>query len=101
MGEEDTKRQELNVFRMKLLGAQVIPVKRGNRTLKEAVDAALEDLIDNHDSTYYMLGSAVGPDPYPAMVNTFQSIIGKETKSRSWRQKDDSRLSCGMRGRRQ
>ncbi len=80
MGEEDTKRQELNVFRMKLLGAQVIPVKRGNRTLKEAVDAALEDLIDNHDSTYYMLGSAVGPDPYPAMVNTFQSIIGRETK---------------------
>ncbi len=80
MGEEDTKRQELNVFRMKLLGAQVIPVRRGTKTLKEAVDVAIEDLIENHESTYYMLGSAVGPDPYPAMVNNFQSIIGRETK---------------------
>lgn len=80
MGEEDTKRQELNVFRMKLLGAEVVPVTHGNRTLKEAVDTAIEDLIENYDSTYYMLGSAVGPDPYPAMVNTFQSIIGREAK---------------------
>lgn len=80
MGEEDTRRQELNVFRMKLLGAEVIPVKHGNRTLKEAVDAAIGDLIENHESTYYMLGSAVGPDPYPAMVKTFQSVIGREAK---------------------
>ena len=80
MGEEDTRRQELNVFRMKLLGAEVVPVTHGNRTLKEAVDAAINDLIENYDSTYYMLGSAVGPDPYPAMVRTFQSVIGREAK---------------------
>ncbi|NMA96450.1 MAG: tryptophan synthase subunit beta [Clostridiales bacterium] len=80
MGEEDTRRQELNVFRMKLLGAEVVSVKDGNRTLKEAVDAALKDLIENYESTYYMLGSAVGPDPYPAIVKTFQSIIGREAK---------------------
>lgn len=80
MGEEDTRRQELNVFRMKLLGAEVVPVKHGNRTLKEAVDEAINDLIENHETTYYMLGSAVGPDPYPAMVRTFQSVIGREAK---------------------
>ncbi|HZJ83166.1 MAG TPA: tryptophan synthase subunit beta [Clostridia bacterium] len=80
MGEEDTKRQELNVFRMELLGAKVISVTEGRKTLKDAVDAALNDLILNHEETYYMLGSAVGPDPYPSMVNAFQSIIGKEAK---------------------
>ncbi|MCY6960611.1 tryptophan synthase subunit beta [Clostridium brassicae] len=80
MGEEDTKRQALNVFRMELLGAKVIPVKHGMRTLKEAVDEALNDLIQNYKDTYYMLGSAVGPDPYPEMVNHFQSIIGTEAK---------------------
>lgn len=80
MGEEDCRRQALNVFRMKLLGAEVIPVKRGTRTLKDAVDAALEDLIANYQDTYYMLGSAVGPDPYPEMVKVFQSIIGREAK---------------------
>lgn len=80
MGEVDTKRQELNVFRMELLGAKVVPVKRGNATLKEAVDAALEDFVENADDTFYLLGSAVGPHPYPTMVREFQSIIGKEAK---------------------
>lgn len=80
MGEEDTRRQELNVFRMELLGAKVVPVKTGTRTLKDAVDEALSDLIANYQNTYYMLGSAVGPDPYPEMVKYFQSIIGIEAK---------------------
>lgn len=80
MGEEDTRRQALNVFRMELLGAKVVSVKTGTRTLKDAVDEALNDLIINHENTYYMLGSAVGPDPYPEMVKHFQSIIGREVK---------------------
>ena len=80
MGEEDTRRQALNVFRMELLGAKVVAVKTGTRTLKDAVDEALGDLIVNYQNTYYMLGSAVGPDPYPEMVKHFQSIIGKEAK---------------------
>lgn len=80
MGEEDTRRQALNVFRMELLGAKVVSVKTGTRTLKDAVDEALNDLIKNYENTYYMLGSAVGPDPYPEMVKYFQSIIGKEVK---------------------
>ncbi|MGE4282963.1 MAG: tryptophan synthase subunit beta [Clostridia bacterium] len=80
MGEEDTKRQALNVFRMELLGAKVVPVTSGTKTLKDAVDVALMDLIENYKTTYYMLGSAVGPDPYPAMVKKFQSIIGYEAK---------------------
>ena len=80
MGEEDTRRQALNVFRMELLGAKVVSVKSGTRTLKDAVDEALNDLIENYENTYYMLGSAVGPDPYPEMVKFFQSIIGKEVK---------------------
>ncbi len=80
MGEEDTRRQALNVFRMELLGAKVVPVTSGTRTLKDAVDEALNDLIENYQDTYYMLGSAVGPDPYPAMVKKFQSVIGFEAK---------------------
>ncbi len=80
MGEEDTRRQALNVFRMELLGAKVIAVTRGGRTLKDAVDAALEDLIMNYKDTFYMLGSAVGPHPYPTMVKHFQSIISREAK---------------------
>jgi len=80
MGEEDTRRQALNVFRMELLGAKVVPVKTGTRTLKDAVDEALNDLIANYKDTFYMLGSAVGPDPYPEMVKHFQSVIGRETK---------------------
>lgn len=81
MGEEDCRRQSLNVFRMELLGAKVVPVKSGTRTLKDAVDAALLDLIENYENTFYMLGSAVGPAPYPEMVKYFQSVIGEETKA--------------------
>jgi len=81
MGEEDTRRQALNVFRMELLGAKVVAVKDGDRTLKEAVDAALADLVANYKNTYYLLGSAVGPYPYPDIVRDFQSVIGRETRS--------------------
>lgn len=80
MGEEDVRRQELNVFRMELLGAKVVTVKEGTKTLKDAVDAALNDLIESYENTFYMLGSAVGPDPYPDMVKYFQSVIGEEVK---------------------
>lgn len=80
MGEEDTRRQALNVFRMELLGAKVIPVTSGRRTLKDAVDAALGDLIQNYKHTYYLLGSAVGPHPYPTIVKDFQSVIGQEAR---------------------
>lgn len=80
MGAEDIRRQALNVFRMELLGAKVVSVELGMKTLKEAVDAALGDLMENYQHTYYMLGSAVGPDPYPAMVKKFQSVIGREAK---------------------
>lgn len=80
MGEIDTKRQHLNVFRMELLGAEVKEVTTGTRTLKDAVDEALKDLIQNRDNTFYMLGSAVGPDPYPTIVRDFQSVIGKEAR---------------------
>lgn len=80
MGEVDTKRQQLNVFRMELLGAKVVPVKSGTATLKDAVDAALMDFVQNAEDTFYLLGSAVGPHPYPTMVREFQSIIGKEAR---------------------
>jgi tryptophan synthase beta chain len=80
MGAIDTKRQELNVFRMELLGAKVVPVHRGTATLKDAVDAALEDYAQNYKDTFYLLGSAVGPHPYPIMVREFQSIIGREAR---------------------
>src|SRR5699024_1433177 len=71
MGEVDIKRQELNVFRMEMLGAEVRPVNKGDRTLKDAVDVALEDFIKNKENTYYLLGSAVGPHPYPTIVRDF------------------------------
>ncbi len=80
MGEEDIKRQELNVFRMKLLGAEVKPVCSGSKTLKDAVNEAIRDWVANVDDTFYLLGSAVGPHPYPMIVRDFQSIIGRETK---------------------
>jgi tryptophan synthase beta chain len=80
MGEEDIKRQAPNVFRMKLLGAQVVPVKSGSRTLKDAVNEAIRDWVANCDQTHYMLGSVVGPHPYPAMVRDFQAIIGREAR---------------------
>ena len=80
MGEEDTRRQSLNVFRMELLGAKVISVTAGTRTLKDAVDAALGDFAVNYETTFYMLGSAVGPHPFPTLVKHFQSIISREAR---------------------
>ncbi|NYT01042.1 MAG: tryptophan synthase subunit beta [Methanocellales archaeon] len=80
MGDEDIKRQMLNVFRMKLLGAKVHPVKSGSKTLKDAINEALRDWVTNVETTYYLLGSVVGPHPYPMIVRDFQRIIGKETK---------------------
>ena len=79
-GYEDTQRQALNVFRMELLGAKVHAVKEGTQTLKDAVDAALMAWVERHYDTYYLLGSAVGPHPFPEMVRDFQSIIGREAK---------------------
>ncbi|MDF2814173.1 MAG: subunit beta of tryptophan synthase [Paenibacillus sp.] len=80
MGEEDTKRQQLNVFRMKLLGAEVIPVLSGTRTLKDACNETLRYWVSNVHDTYYILGSATGPHPYPMMVRDFQRIIGDESR---------------------
>lgn len=80
MGEEDMERQKLNVFRMRMMGAEVKPALSGQRTLKEAVDEALAAWIADKGDTYYLLGSAVGPHPYPLMVRDFQSIIGREAK---------------------
>src|SRR4029450_146891 len=79
MGEEDIFRQSLNVFRMKLLGARVIPVLSGSKTLKDALNEALRDWITNIRTTYYCIGSVAGPHPYPKMVRDFQSIIGAES----------------------
>ena len=76
MGSKDVKRQALNVFRMKLLGTPVIPVDSGSCTLKDAINEAIRDWISNVSDTYYLLGSAVGPHPYPVMVRDFQSVIG-------------------------
>jgi tryptophan synthase beta chain len=81
MGEEDIRRQELNVFRMKLLGARVVPVSSGSRTLKDAINDAMRDWVTNVRTTYYMLGSVLGPHPYPEMVRDFQSVIGKEVRA--------------------
>ena len=78
MGSKDLKRQAQNVFRMKLLGANVIPVDAGSCTLKDAINEAIRDWISNVSETYYLLGSAVGPHPYPTMVRDFQSVIGEE-----------------------
>jgi len=80
MGAKDTERQKLNVFRMELLGATVTGVTQVNQTLKEAVDVAFEDLAKNLDDTFYVVGSAVGPHPYPTLVRDFQSVISKEMK---------------------
>ena len=80
MGEVDIARQSLNVFRMKLLGAEVRPVSSGSRTLKDATNEAIRDWVSNVDDTYYLIGSVVGPHPYPMMVRDFQAIIGRETK---------------------
>lgn len=80
MGEEDIKRQALNVFRMELLGTKVIPVSSGSRTLKDAINEALRDWTTNVRTTHYLIGSVVGPHPYPLLVRDFQSVIGKEAR---------------------
>jgi len=80
MGREDTERQRLNVFRMKLLGAEVHPVDSGSRTLKDAINESLRDWVANVETTHYMIGSVVGPHPYPMIVRDFQSVIGNELK---------------------
>lgn len=80
MGTEDIKRQNLNVFRMKLLGSRVIPVDSGSCTLKDAINEAIRDWVTNVVTTHYIIGSVVGPHPYPMMVRNFQSVIGNETK---------------------
>jgi len=80
MGEEDMRRQALNVFRMRLLGAEVAPVKTGSRTLKDATNEAMRDWMGSVENTHYILGSVVGPHPYPVMVRDFQSVIGRETR---------------------
>lgn len=80
MGEEDTKRQALNVYRMKLLGAEVIPVTSGSKTLKDAMNEAIRDWVTNVANTFYIIGSVAGAHPYPVMVREFQSVIGKEAR---------------------
>ena len=80
MGTEDIERQKLNVFRMELLGARVNPVDSGSRTLKDAINEAMRDWVTNVENTYYVIGSVVGPHPYPLMVREFQRVIGRETR---------------------
>jgi tryptophan synthase beta chain len=81
MGEEDMRRQELNVFRMRLMGAKVVPVLSGTRTLKDATSEAIRDWVTNVNDSYYIIGSVVGPAPYPRMVRDFQAVIGNEAKA--------------------
>src|SRR5215208_3595385 len=81
MGEEDMRRQELNVFRMRLMGAKVIPVTSGTRTLKDATTEAIRDWVTNVEDTHYIIGSVVGPAPYPRMVREFQAVIGREARA--------------------
>lgn len=97
MGYKDTQRQKLNVFRMNLLGSKVHPVKEGTQTLKDAINEAIRDWITNVKTTYYLLGSAVGPHPYPVMVRDFQSVIGKEILSQMKvieKKSPDSVIAC-------
>lgn len=83
MGEEDVRRQSLNVYRMKLLGATVIPVTSGSKTLKDAMNEAMRDWVTNVDNTFYIIGTCAGPHPYPELVRNFQSVIGREARQQS------------------
>lgn len=97
MGVQDIQRQSLNVFRMKLMGAQVRPVSSGTATLKDATSEAIRDWVTNVETTYYILGSAAGPHPYPTIVRDFQAIIGRETRSQcleQWGGLPDILLAC-------
>ena len=86
MGEEDVRRQALNVYRMKLLGAEVIPVTSGSRTLKDAMNEAMRDWVTNVDDTFYIIGTVAGPHPYPMLVRDFQCVIGREARVQSLEQ---------------
>jgi tryptophan synthase beta chain len=86
MGAEDVQRQALNVYRMKLLGAEVLPVEAGTRTLKDAMNEAMRDWVTNVDSTFYIIGTAAGPHPYPMLVRDFNSVIGREARRQSLEQ---------------
>src|SRR3954466_4874005 len=97
MGAEDMRRQALNVFRMRLLGAEVREVNSGSRTLKDAINEALRDWVTNVSDTYYLLGSALGPHPYPLMVREFQSVIGREARAQILEQEGrlpDALVAC-------
>ncbi|MGB9660175.1 MAG: tryptophan synthase subunit beta [Nitrososphaerales archaeon] len=97
MGKEDIERQKLNVFRMNLLGAKVHPVESGSRTLKDAINEALRDWVTNVKTTYYLIGSVVGPHPYPMIVRDFQSVIGKEIESQIMEKENrlpDALIAC-------
>ncbi len=86
MGEEDVHRQSLNVYRMKLLGAEVIPVTSGSKTLKDAMNEAMRDWVTNVDNTFYIIGTCAGPHPYPELVRNFQAVIGREARQQSLNQ---------------
>lgn len=86
MGSEDMERQKLNVYRMKMHGAKVHPIESGSKTLKDAINEALRDWVTNVEDTYYLLGSVVGPHPYPTMVRDFQSVIGREARQQIMKQ---------------
>jgi tryptophan synthase beta chain len=97
MGAEDMERQRLNVFRMKLLNAEVYPVEAGSRTLKDAINEAFRDWVTNLESTYYLIGSVVGPHPYPLIVRDFQSVIGNELRQQFLRKEKrlpDALVAC-------
>jgi tryptophan synthase beta chain len=97
MGEEDIRRQAMNVYRMRLLGAEVIPVKQGSRTLKDAINEAIRDWVTHVRDTFYVIGSVVGPHPYPMMVREFQSVIGREARQqikRAERRLPDIIVAC-------
>lgn len=97
MGTEDIKRQKMNVFRMKFLGAEVIEVNSGSKTLKDAINEAIRDWVTNVENTHYCIGSVVGPHPYPMMVRNFQSVIGFETREQFYKQEDrlpDILIAC-------
>jgi tryptophan synthase beta chain len=81
MGSEDMKRQSINVYRMRLLGAEVVPVESGSKTLKDALNEAMRDWVTNVDDTFYIIGTVAGPHPYPMLVRDFQSVIGRETRA--------------------
>ncbi|MFN2382955.1 MAG: tryptophan synthase subunit beta [Gemmatimonadota bacterium] len=97
MGVEDMRRQALNVYRMRLLGAEIIPVETGTRTLKDATNAAIRDWVTNVETTHYIIGSVVGPHPYPTIVGALQSVIGREARAqalRIWGALPDAAVAC-------